>query len=246
MFESSLTRRIERGGERKGYAEQEIKPTQNMQSFLIVAKDKNLTSSYASNLLKERGVDPIDINLNVYEKAMGIADVRNIQKAVLLKPFRGKTKAVIINAYENITLEAQNALLKILEEPPNNTIIVITAAKQELFLPTILSRCKVIILQEKEIKLTEDDLPKFEKTLDALLNGKIGDKLKIAQDITKEKGDSALWLEKMTVFAKNKLAQDNKNFRYLTFLKELQKTYKAIKNTNVSQRTALENLFLAF
>src|SRR3989344_5694025 len=90
-----------------------------MHSFLIASLDKNDSSSYAQILLKERGVDPIDINFN---------------------------------AYSDITLEAQNALLKILEEPPNNTIIIITTPKKELLLPTIISRCKVIVLQEKEIK----------------------------------------------------------------------------------------------
>ena len=217
-----------------------------MQSFLIAAKNKDLTSSYASNLLKEKEVDPIDINFHVYEKAMGIEDVRNIQKAILLKPFRGKTKAVVIDVYDNVTLEAQNALLKILEEPPANTIIVITTAKKELILPTIISRCKVIVLQEKEIKLTEEELLEFHNALSILLNGKIGDKLKIAQDVTRSKDETAVWLEKMAVFAKNKLTQDSSNSKYLSFLKELQKAYKAIKNTNVSHRATLENLFLSF
>ena len=55
------------------------------QSFLIVTLNKNLAISYTSDLLKERGVDPLDINSQIYEKAMGIEDVRNIQKAILLK-----------------------------------------------------------------------------------------------------------------------------------------------------------------
>lgn len=216
-----------------------------MQSFLIVALNKSLASSYTSNLSKEWGVDPLDINLHTYEKAMGIEDVRSIQKQILLKPFKGKTKAVIIDTYEDITPQAQNALLKILEEPPSNTIIIITTAKKELILPTIISRCKVIVLLEKEIKLTQDNLSKFQDTLNILLNGTSGDKLKIAQDVTTNKGDAALWLEKMAVFIKNELTKNCNNLKYLNFLKELQATYKAIKSTNVSQRTALENLFLS-
>ena len=163
----------------------------------------------------------------------------------MLKPFRGKTKAVTIDAYENITLEAQNALLKILEEPPANTIIVIITAKRELILPTIISRCKVIVLQEKEIELTETDLLDLKDTLNILLTGKIGSKLKIAQNIAKDKENTALWLEKMAVFVRNELTKDNSDIKYLNFLKELQKTYKTIESTNVSQRTALENLFLS-
>ncbi len=217
-----------------------------MQSFLVIAKEKNKALEYITNFLKEKEINSLDISLQIYEKAMGIEEVRNIQRTVLLKPFRGKTKAVVIQAYENITTEAQNALLKILEEPPANTLIIISAATRELMLPTIISRCKVIILQEKETQLTKDDLQKFHEDLNILLNGKIGDKLRIAQDITKDKENTPLWLEKMSIFVKNVLAQKNNDVKYLNFLKELQKTYRDIKSTNVSQRTALENLFLSF
>jgi DNA polymerase III subunit delta' len=216
-----------------------------MQSFLITGLNKSETSSYTSNLLKENNVDPLDINLQIFEKAMGIEDVRDIQKAIILKPFKGKTKAVILEIYENITTEAQNALLKILEEPPANTIIIISASKKELLLPTIISRCKIISIQGKEIKLSETELSSLNDALNTLINGKIGDKLKIAQDITKNKQDTAVWLEKMAVFVKNKLTEDENRLKYLNFLKELQKAYKTIKSTNVSQRTALENLFLS-
>jgi DNA polymerase III delta prime subunit len=216
------------------------------QSFLIASSDKDLTSLHTLNLLKEREIDTLDTNTQTYEKAMGIEDVRNIQKAILLKPFRGKVKAVILNLYENITLEAQNALLKILEEPPSNTIIILTVAKKELLLPTIISRCKVIVLQEKEIELNENDLSRFSGDLDILLTGKTGDRLKIAQDIAKDKGSLTFWLEKMTIFVKNKMVSENNSLKYLNFLKGIQETYKTIKGTNVNQRTALENLFLSF
>lgn len=215
-----------------------------MHSFLIAAGDKNAASSYTLGLLKEKEIDPLGVNLQTYEKAMGIEDVRNIQKAILLKPFRGKTKAVIIDTYEGITPEAQNALLKILEEPPSNTILVIITEKKELILPTIISRCKVIVLQEKETVLSETEIRKFKDDLNTLLNGKIGDKLKLAQDLAKDK-EGISWLTKMAVFAKGELTKNTNNPKLLIFLKELQKTYKAIKSTNVNQRTALEVLFLS-
>ena len=109
-----------------------------MQSFLIVTKNKDEAALYVSEFLEKLKIDPLDINLQTFEKAVGIEDVRKIQKATLLKPFKGKTKAVVIDTYEDITLEAQNALLKILEEPPANTIILLTTAKKELILPTII------------------------------------------------------------------------------------------------------------
>jgi len=217
-----------------------------MQSFLIVTKNKDEAALYVSEFLEKLKIDPLDINLQTFEKAVGIEDVRKIQKATLLKPFKGKTKAVVIDTYEDITLEAQNALLKILEEPPANTIILLTTAKKELILPTIISRCKVISLQEKEIKLTENNLAELNDTLNIIINGKAGDKLKVAQDLAKDKENLISWFEKMTIFVKNKLIEDSNNRQYLNFLKELQKTYKTVRSTNTSQRVALENLFLSF
>lgn len=216
------------------------------QSFLITSLNRKLSDSYIQNLLKENTIDPLDTSFQIYEKAMGIEDVRNIQKAALLKPFRGKTKAVIVDTYTDITTQAQNALLKILEEPPANTIIILMATKKEVFLPTIISRCKVITLQDKQAQLSDDDLSKLQETLSTLLNGKTGDKLKIAQDITINKENASLWLEKMAVFLENKLKENGRDAKLLNFFKELQSTYRDIKNTNVSQRTALENLFLSF
>lgn len=216
-----------------------------MQSFLVIAKVKNNASLYISNFLKQEKVDPIDISFQIYEKAVGIEDVRNIQKAILFKPFRGKTKAVVIQTYENITIQAQNALLKILEEPPANTIIMVSVPKKELILPTIISRCKIIILEEEKTNLTSD-ISRLEDFLTIILNGKTGDKLKIAQDIARNKEEIALWLEKMTIFVRTKLLEKYNDSRYLSLLRELQKTYTVIKSTNVSQRIALENLFLSF
>ena len=216
-----------------------------MQSFLIIAKDKNKASAHISNFLKEEGINPFDVNLQTFEKAMGIPDVRNIQKSILLKPFRGKTKAVVIEAYENITIEAQNALLKVLEEPPANTLIIISTSSKELILPTIISRCKIIELEEKEVSLGNEDISSLNDFLNIILSGKAGDKLKIAEVIAKNKESTVLWLEKMAVFVRSKLTDNSNDLKYLNFLKKLQKTYKAIKSTNVSQRTALENLFLS-
>ena len=215
-----------------------------MQSFLIIARDKNKASDYISDFLNKEKVNSFDISREIYEKAVGIEDVRNIQKKILLKPFKGLTKAVIIQTYESITSEAQNALLKILEEPPINTIIIISVPQKELILPTIISRCKIIVLKEEKSDLSNAELAEFDKILDILLNGKVGGRLKIAQDLSKDK-ETAIWLEKIAVFVRNKLIENHENPKYLNLLKELQKTYKSVKSTNVNPRIALENLFLS-
>ncbi len=215
-----------------------------MHSFLIVSKDRNKASAYISNFLKEEKIDPLDIDNQVYEKAIGIEDVRNIQKKILLKPFRGNKKAIIIDIFEGISIEAQNALLKSLEEPPASTTIVISAPGKELILPTIISRCKVIELGEKNFEISEGSISVYINFTDVLFNGKAGDKLKLAQDIASQ--DSLTWLEKMSIFARSKLLENPADFKYFSLLQALSQTHAIVKSTNVNPRVALENLFLTF
>ncbi len=217
-----------------------------MHSFLVISKEKNKASSYVSSFLKKEGIDRIDINLHTFEKAMGIEEVRNIQKKIILRPYRGKTKAVVIEAYDGITTEAQNALLKVLEEPPANTLIIISASKKELLLPTIISRCKIIELKEENLTLSSEENTQYLNILVSLSEKGVGYRLKLAQDISRNQEEAIVWLEEMAVFVREKLIENYRDPKYLNFLRSLQKTYTIINNTNVNQRIALENLFLSF
>lgn len=217
-----------------------------MHSFLITSKNKQKAKEYTYKLCIDEKIDPIDINLNSFEKAVGIEDIRNIQKKIILKPFKSKTKAIIIESYEGITTESQNALLKILEEPPANTIIIISISNKKLLLPTILSRCKIIELSDEKLILSNDEITQLHNYLITVFRSGVGDKLKLAQDIARNKDEVLPWLEKMAIFVREKLIENPREVKYLNFLKSLQKTYVTLKSTNVNQRIALENLFLSF
>ncbi|MDL2362885.1 MAG: AAA family ATPase [Patescibacteria group bacterium] len=80
--------------------------------------------------------------------SIGIESVREIDKFLRLKvPFsRGINRAIIIENGSLLTTEAQNALLKTLEEPPTDTILILTANQPQSLLPTIISRVQQIHL----------------------------------------------------------------------------------------------------
>jgi len=221
-----------------------------MHSFLIVSKNKDVAVNYVKVECRKNQIDKFDILLFTFQKAIGIEDVRNCQKKIFLKPIKSKTKAIILDSYTGITISAQNALLKLLEEPPANTIIYIISASKELFLPTILSRCKVIELKNASSKLPNEDRTQYFDLLISLSEKPIGGKLKLAQDVAKNKDDVILTLEKMIIAARQKLIEqichdDNTAIsQYLNILISLNKTYTILKTTNVNQRLALENLFL--
>src|SRR3989344_2853262 len=139
-----------------------------MQSFLISSKDREEASKKADSLCSKNKIDKIDIDNINFEKSVGIEDVRIIQKKIYLKPIKSETKAIILNAYNGLTIEAQNALLKILEEPPNNTIIILMVPTLEQILPTILSRCKVIVIKKDQEDLTKKELDEIIEILFSL------------------------------------------------------------------------------
>lgn len=82
-----------------------------------------------------------------------IEQIRILRNKVQLKSYEGQTKVIIIKDAHLLTPEAANSLLKILEEPPQQTLFILTAPEALRILPTILSRCQNI--QFKKLQATE-------------------------------------------------------------------------------------------
>jgi len=90
-----------------------------------------------------------------------IGKIREIIYQASLKPYEGKKGVFVINDAETMTEEAQNALLKLLEDPPQNHILILTAFNILGLLATIISRCRVL----KFYSLTENRIEEFLKGL---------------------------------------------------------------------------------
>ncbi|MBQ9441326.1 MAG: hypothetical protein IJU54_02915 [Alphaproteobacteria bacterium] len=85
--------------------------------------------------------DFLFISKNPNDNNIPIETIRNINDFVYLSPIISNKKAIIINNINNMTINASNAFLKILEEPPQNILLVLTTNKLFSVLPTIISRC---------------------------------------------------------------------------------------------------------
>lgn len=70
--------------------------------------------------------------------------LRDLQKRLHLKPFEGNYKVVIIDGAEHLNLASSNSLLKILEEPPPQTVFLLLTPYAERLIETILSRCQIV------------------------------------------------------------------------------------------------------
>lgn len=99
-----------------------------------------------------------DIIKVLHEKpgTISVDDIRaQINNDVAIKPYSSPYKVYIVNEAEKMTPQAQNALLKTLEEPPEYAVILLLTANVNSLLPTILSRCVVL-----NMKPVSDELVK--------------------------------------------------------------------------------------
>ena len=134
-------------------------------AHIIVGEDGIGKSNLANKLsriilgkFEER--DYIDIiNYRCKKASFGVDDVRGIVDEINKKPFEGDKKVIIIYDGNKLTVQAQNALLKTIEEPPKGVYIILLCESLELILDTIKSRCqiyKLTPLTKEDVKLYID------------------------------------------------------------------------------------------
>lgn len=210
-----------------------------MQSILIVGKDTEKLKEEAKKICDENNISKFDVDIFSPEKAAGIGDIRSLQERIFLKPMKSEKKAAILEAFFGMTIDAQNAFLKVLEEPPVDTIIMLLVTSLDFVLPTVLSRCSLINL-EKTKKLTEKEIEDNLRIINSLrfpTNALI-----LAQDFGKNREDALSFLEGLIISLHGNLREVEGAAKAL---RKLQNTYTTIKGTNVNVRFALENLFLS-
>lgn len=168
---------------------------------------KLLATAFAMTLqCEQRGVDPCltcssckkamsknhpDIINITHEKpnSIGIEDIRSqLIDDVAIKPYCSSYKIYIISEAEKLTLQAQNALLKTIEEPPAYAVILLLTNNMDALLPTITSRCVKLGLRPvkesmvKEYLMEKLHIPDYQAKMDAsLAQGNIGKAKQLAQ-----------------------------------------------------------------
>ena len=102
------------------------------------------------------GNQPDIIRVTHEKAAIGVEDIREkLCGDILIKPYSSPYKIYIVDEAEKMNVQAQNALLKTIEEPPAYGIILLLTTNSGKFLPTIISRCvtlKLKPLRDEEIR----------------------------------------------------------------------------------------------
>jgi len=133
-------------------------------------------------------------SINENGENIKIDEIRSITEKVIEKPIVSEKKVYIINNCDKMTKEAQNCLLKTLEEPPEFAIIILISSNENLILNTIKSRCMTIKfknIEDKELLDYAKNVLEYDTVSENLLksfDGSIGKALKLKDN--KEKYDN--------------------------------------------------------
>ena len=108
--------------------------------------------------------DHPDVGLVVApRRVLRVEQMRQIEKEANFRPFEGKARVFLIDEADKLNDASANALLKVLEEPPKTSYLILITARPAMLLPTILSRCQMIrfsplMPDEIETHLTRNNL----------------------------------------------------------------------------------------
>ncbi len=92
----------------------------------------------------DAGTHPDFLSVSSEDRQIRIEEIRALEEALSFKPFEGSRKTVIVDDAETMNISAANAFLKTLEEPPEDSVIILVSSKPDLLPATIRSRCSRI------------------------------------------------------------------------------------------------------
>lgn len=214
-----------------------------MQSLVVVGKTSKI-NEYINEFVSSKKIKPYNI-IRTGDRTK-ISEAREIKKIISLKANQKEARLIILTS--DITLEAQNALLKTLEEVPDNIYFMITAENKENLIDTILSRCKIVNLA-KDTSAPDDNL-EFEKEIKAVVSAE--DKIKAALLLSErfEGKDSRELLDRFMSELRKSLidagtGEDKKTLTILwRIVYGLNNLYPLLVKNNINKRMALENIIL--
>jgi DNA polymerase III delta prime subunit len=214
-------------------------------TYIIVNKSKDSQKEQLKILLKRIFNKDLKESPDIHvlnpekENSIGIEEVKELQKAMKYKPFQEEKQVGIILQAEKLTTQAQNALLKTLEETTETSIYILCVNNERNLLPTIKSR-GIVIYSFSQIEKTtvEEDLENF-LDLDPL------EQFNTIEKYSKDKDSSLAFINSLEERFRKRLELDIKNGnidssqKNLSLLKTVQKSREKI-SANCNRRLTLE------
>src|SRR3989338_10029662 len=127
-------------------------------AYLLTGQDAAGKKSFAEDictLLTGKGFENnpdlkfIRPNIEEDDHKIYIENIRDLKSFMSFKPYSSEYKLAVVENAEAMTMEAANAMLKILEEPSSKSVLILISSKPRVLLRTILSRCETVVFPPK-------------------------------------------------------------------------------------------------
>jgi DNA polymerase-3 subunit delta' len=142
------------------------KPDGMQESFLAIAHHPSPITGFdacevCNSCLKiSAGTHPDVVTIAPEERIIKIEEIRAIEEALAFRPFEGRKKTVIVDDADSMNQSAANAFLKTLEEPPEDSLIILVTSRPDRLPATIRSRCSKIPFHTHSLTSGRDILKK--------------------------------------------------------------------------------------
>ena len=158
------------------------------------------------------------------KKFLSVAQIRDVRADAFVKAHSGAHRVFIIEDAHRMNEQAQNALLKVLEEPPQNVVFMLLVPSKTMLLDTIISRCVLLsMLTSKDDGDTYRDMA--DKFIDLLLSGSEYDMLKLLSPLEKSRTDAEQFFNTLAVCTADRLKKGTGHARVLDRLFDDTKYY---------------------
>jgi len=179
-----------------------------MQTYLLVSSEAKFIDAKVASIKSKLSLSQYNTHIFSPSNSLGIDQVKTIKTILSQKPFVGGDRLIIIKTMEKATTEAANALLKILEEPPARTFIILTTSNLHQILPTITSRCQIVSDRKQTPKQISSDFDKEMKLLKKILLAGYGERIIISLTVGKSKDEVEKFLDSLLMLCRQLLYQN--------------------------------------
>lgn len=176
-----------------------------MHAFLIVGNTKDARQNDMAKRIAKWQISSWDmISLPADAPTIGIEDIRDFQRALALAPQNSPAKVGVLHDIHRLTSEAQNALLKTLEEPPPNTYLLAETSTPDVLLSTILSRFSLVSIGTNDT-VDQTTIEEYEKIITELFSATPGRSLQLLEKYAATREDAKIFVENALFAARSLL-----------------------------------------
>lgn len=220
-----------------------------MHAYLVTGASAAKRQEAAEKLIKKNSIGEL-IRLPSPEGKHQIKVIRELNQKLSLRP--PAQRGVLVEDAQLLTQEAANSFLKTLEEPPRDTIIILTAPARELVLETISSRTAHIDLGAPVNEISKGEQEEHEKILRGLLKAGVGERFSVAEEYSRSREEGTDFVIGQTFAARellfnrlNRPLQSIEVLQVVELLERLEQTRQDLE-ANVNVKLTIYDLLLHY